>query len=218
MIIFNLYAILVAIVILIFWLPIHFVASVIFPGYESNEQLGLIVFMVIATVVSGGTESAGVPGRLFFLPMWLVGILGTLFLVTQEFGWIGIGVTVASAIGLIGLLVYLLYASENKTWQQAPIELVECQRIQDSSTKDFWEHFQKALFLPVMKDYTPSICQHNLQCVELLRNLGVDWPIIDGIKQRFELNLNNHGDIKIDEKLTDELKEMISGQLETFEV
>ena len=123
----------------------------------------------------------------------------------------------ALVVGLLGLVVCLAYKMESNEWRRAPGALVESQRIQDVSRKDFWEHFQKALFVPTMKDYTPEICYHNFYCLELLKKGGVNWPIIDPLMSAFSAKTHDEKDVEIEEEMTDEISKLISEQLAAFD-
>jgi hypothetical protein len=216
MIIFNMPAIIVAIFILIASVPVFILAS-FFPGLEQDEELLGFIVIAIATVVSGICELAGLRGRLFFIPMWLLGIVFTLFGVGQRFGWTGISVTVGVIAGMIGLLVIVARGGEKDIWDDAPDALAQCQRIADPSKKDFWVHFQKALFIPVFKKCTPTIYYHNYQCLELLENLGLDWPVIDPLRNAYAANTHDDCDIKVEDRHKDEIEKLITEQLAQFE-
>ena len=215
MIIFNLPAILVAVICVIVALPIVGIMSLI-PGISENETLQGVILYGLVTLVSGICEAVGLKGRLFFIPMWFLGFVLTFATVCNKYGWTGFGVMVLLGIGMMGLIYCLASHLEKKEWAAAPGELAECQRIGDLSRKDFWEHFQKALHIPTMKSYTPEICYHNYYCLELLKNGGVDWPIIDSLMSHYSAKTHDDTDADIQEEMTTEIAKLISEKLEEF--
>jgi len=215
MIIFNFYAIAVAIICLIVVVPIVALISLI-PGVSENETLLGVIAYGLVTMVSGVCEVFGLKGRLFFIPMWFLGSVLTFATVCTQYGWVGFGVMCVLAVGMVGMLVCFGHFIEKKEWADAPTELAECQRIQNPSRKEFWEHFQKAFFVPSMNSYTVHMHYHNYQCLELLKNLGVDWSIIDPLKNAFAANTHDDCDVDVEEEQTDEIKKLVAEQLEAF--
>ena len=215
MIIFNFYAIAVAAIIVLVSMPFIGIMSM-FPGVSENEDLQGAILLGVATVVSGVCEAVGLKGRLFFIPMWLLGGVMTFATVCAQYGWTGFGVMVLMGIGLMGVIFCLARVMEGKEWDAAPSELAECQRIQDPSRKEFWEHFQKALFVPTVISYTNHIHYHNYQSLELLKKLGVEWPVIEPLMNDYAANTHDDNEVKIEDEKTDEMKKLIEEQLEAF--
>ena len=216
MIIFNFYAIAVAAIIVIVLLPVLGFISAISPDFAENEALMGLVLWPCATVVAGLCEAVGLKGRLFFIPMWFIGLVLTLISFSQNFGFLGFVVIGVIIVGLVGMLVYAAYLMEKKEWANAPVELNQCQRIQNPSRKEFWEHFQKAFFVPVFKSYDAHMHYHNYQCLELLKNQGVDWPVIDPLMNDYAANTHDDKEVKIEDERTEEMKKLIEEQLEAF--
>ena len=215
MIIFNLYAIPVAIICFIAGVISVGILSVV-PGLSENETLQGVIMYGVMTVTAGLCEAIGLRGRLFFIPMYLIGFVLTFATVVNQYGWAGVGVMVVMGIGLMGVIFCLAHVMEGKEWEAAPTERAQCQAIQDPSRKDFWEHFQKAVFFPTVKSYTNYIHYHNYQALELLKKLEVEWPVIDPLMNACAANTHEHSDIDVEEKQTDELKKLIEEQLEAF--
>ena len=214
MIIFNLYAIAVVIVVSVILVPFAGVMELIFPGIAENSVFSAVLF-ALATIIAGGCEAAGLRGRLFFIPMWLIGVVATVAKVYENFG----GFTLAgSAIALLGGLVTLAYFIEKSQWKNAPANLAKCQSIRNLSSKEFWEHFREAFFVPAFGDHNKYVCYHNYQCLELLKNLGVDWPVIDPVLNDFAANTHDGNEIEIDSEEISEIEKLIQEQLESFVV
>lgn len=216
MIIFNFYAIAVAVICFVALIPVVGLMSFI-PGLSENETLQGVIFYGVVTLVAGVCEVVGIKGRLFFLPVWLLAGVLTFATACQQYGWIGFGVMTVIGIALAGSLVCLAHVIEGKEWEAAPGELAQCQRIQDPSRKEFWEHFQKALFVPTVKTYTKHIHFHNHQCLELLKNLRVEWPVIVPLMDAFAANTHDDSNINVEEEQADEIKQLIAQKLEAFE-
>ncbi|MEZ4979825.1 MAG: hypothetical protein R2772_11090, partial [Chitinophagales bacterium] len=85
MIIFNFYAIAVGLIIAIIVGPIYW----LMPDDFANGAVGQIILLAIGSFVAGLCELGGLKGRLFFLPMWILGVLGTLGYTFMEFSWKG---------------------------------------------------------------------------------------------------------------------------------
>lgn len=108
MIVFNLYAIAVLAIIAVIVGPIYW----LLPDSFAESPLGQVILMSIATLIAGLCEAGGLKGRLFFLPMWIIGIIGSIGFTYFEFGWIGIASLVGIIALVIGLFMLLLYSSE----------------------------------------------------------------------------------------------------------
>lgn len=216
MVIFNLHAIVVAVICLIVVSPILSIIS-FSPGGSGNETLLVVFAYGLATLVAGVCEKLGLKGRLFFVPMWLLGSVLTFATACNQYGWTGLGVMAALAVCLFGMLIYVGYCWEKKQWAQAKNELAKCRRIQDPSKKEFWEHFQKAYFVPAFKNCSPSICYHNRKSLELLKHVGVDWSVLDPLMNAYASNTNDDSDVEIEGQHTAEVQKLIAEQLEQFQ-
>lgn len=214
MIIFNLYAILVAIICFIVYLPIFMVVRFLFPDV-SEEMIGLI-FMGTATIVSGICEACGAPGRLFFLPMWLIGGFLTFFMAIAAFGWSGVGILFVVGIGMMGMLYVVARKMEQGEWASAPVALLNCQQVGDPSSKEFWEHFKKAFFAPDVLSLTPEMAKHNVRCLDLLRATAIEWPEIPDLRSAFDARANAGSEEDPDSEQVEAFKGKVTERLEAF--
>jgi len=161
MIIFNLWAIPVAIVIYLLLLGLeHF-----FPALMTSPRTGWTIG-IVATSVGAVSECVGLRGRVFFLPIWTIG----LGIICYQLGWPG---TVAFIAIAVGGLVWVFISAKKKEvsdWQQAQQEIAKAPAPPAVSTeRQFWEWVKSTLFLPVWMDFTLDLCEHNLRVLHTIK-------------------------------------------------
>jgi hypothetical protein len=165
MIIFNLWAIPVVFVIyLIVSGLVHF-----WPGVMTDTITGWTTG-IVSTIVGAVCHAVGIKARLFFLPIWMIG----LGIICFNLGWPG-------TIGFVALLVvagiWFFKGAKKK-------ELADWQKVQEEAVKNsppsgtadenqFWSWVEKTLFLPTWLELTPELCQHNLKVLLAIKQSGV---------------------------------------------
>src|SRR5947209_2334539 len=116
MIIFNLWAIPVGIVIWLVLLAIERLFPALVTGTHFGWTLG-----IVATAVGGILELVGISGRLFFIPIWAVG-LGT---ICFHFGWIGTCIFAAVMITGLVLLFRKAAKKERTDWDKVQLDFIK---------------------------------------------------------------------------------------------
>lgn len=168
MIIFNLWAIPVGIVIV---LVLHGL-ELVWPSI--NTPLSGWVSGLVMIGVGGAVECVGIKPRLFFMPIWLIGV----GIVAYNLGVAG---TIAFLVLLVGGAIWIhrkTRKQEAATWQKF------CGMGNPAAPKVgadeavFWAWVKDSLFLPVCTDYTPEVCEHDLRVLKAVRESGV--PLSDG--------------------------------------
>lgn len=152
MVIFNLWAIPVGIVVAIVcggltWL---------FPALGEGGA-GSVTYGVTMLLVGGVAELFDIKGRLFFLPMWLIGLGMSAYGAYELFGTLGL---VVGAVLLVAALVAFLRlaAKENaRMHAEAPRQLEEAERaIANGDIATFWERMRDAYLPPAFGAITPE--------------------------------------------------------------
>ena len=187
MIIFNAAAILIGIVIGIIVGPLYW----LFPNFMESTW-GNVLSFGIATVVSIFGDLAGIKGRLFFLPIWLLGIIGMGVTLHSKWGWWGPALAATVVVVALGLLLLVAAAGEKKTWAEAPGNLNSAR---DSLAKgvndETWKFLGEAFFVPAFSSDTPERCRHNLEVLALARkalppNAGaLELRVFDALAQAY---------------------------------
>jgi len=162
MIVFNLWAIPVGVVIYLVLQGIeHFYPSLT-TGVHFDWTLGVVV-----TVVGGITELVGAKGRVFFVPIWMVGA----GIICFHMGWIGSAVFLLLVI--LGEIVLFRNGKkkEETDWDKVQLALIKAPAAPiDGTEAQFWAWVKSMLFLPIWMNFTPEVCDHNLRVVEALKD------------------------------------------------
>lgn len=158
---FNLWAIPVGLVVLLIWSMI--LRTV--PSFEKNPH-ELLVLAIVTTVVSGIAECFGIKSRVFFLPVWLVGI----GIACCQFGLPGvIAMTIVGGAGII-VLFRRTKQRESQAWKQAQENVLKINQAPGWPEAEFWRWVERTLFLPILMDFTPAVCEHNLRVIQSIQN------------------------------------------------
>ena len=123
-------------------------------GNNINGDLALMIELLAAAVITGYTDVKGIKGRLFFIPTWIVCILGSLYILKTQFYGLesqySLQVYISTAIILI--VYYRLYKKEmRKNWERRKGLLDEFKNLSEfetSNTKKFWEMASQIYFKP----------------------------------------------------------------------
>jgi hypothetical protein len=119
MIIFNLFAIPVIVLIVLS----GFGLDALRPGMLGGPY-GILLMCGVTIVIAGISELVGLAGRLFFLPIWLLGIIVGLYELYGLMGTTGRVVLVGAALGLVALAVMKLRPTNDSFYN---IQLDEAQ-------------------------------------------------------------------------------------------
>jgi hypothetical protein len=173
MIIFNLWAIPVVALIFVALLGIeHFR-----PDAVASPHFAFTLG-IVTSVIGGVCEWIGIKGRLFFLPIWLIGL--GIFCFTL--GWTG-------SIGFIAMLIAIGIwffnvgrKKEIAQWDKAQQTLLTAAPDPYADEAAFWEWISTALFLPMWMNFTPELCRHDLAVLQPIRKSGI--PLMPKENQR----------------------------------
>lgn len=142
MIIFNIPAVIVALIIL----SINYALALVFPDFMNLESP---YFWVTFLAVSGITEFTSLKGRLFWLPLWIIAAFGFIKFSVQDYQ---IHETYGAALLLLALLsmaFFSIKAINIKQWNRAQEHLAALSRNSiDFSNKQTRSLFKKAFFVP----------------------------------------------------------------------
>lgn len=217
MIIYNLHAVLnTLITAFVFGIVFMIVLAFSPDAWESDE---LMIFMAVssATVVSFLTEIFGIRGRIFFMPMWLVGLVFSLAFAQENFGGTGVAAVLATSVGLFAMMMVGKKLRKKAEWHKAQKKLIECQKTGDPNQVAFWKQFKQAFFVPPKNKYDAHIHYHNYQCLELLKRLGVQSPGLDTLMDAYATNTHDGTKVKITDDQTDEIKQLIAERIKALQ-
>ncbi len=165
MIIFNLWAIPVVLMIVLIISGLdHFWPSMM------AEPHGSWAIGIVTLVVGGIADFVGVKGRLFLVPIWMLGLGFLCYLM----GW----------QGSIGFVVFLIFAGIWFFKSAKKKEIADWQKAQEAAIRNsappasqdevqFWTWVKATLFLPIWMKFTPDLCQHNLKVVQTIQQSGL---------------------------------------------
>jgi hypothetical protein len=213
MIVFNLYAIAVGLIIAVIVGPIYW----LMPNDFANSPLGIIILGTLGTFIAGICEAAGLKGRLFFLPMWLIGVVGTIGFTYLSFSWKGIGILAGVLLALVGLVFLIAYFMEKSEWNNAFKEFQELKKMKNTEDQSFWQQVEKAKFIPGIMNYTHLMCEHNFEVLAYLKFIGIEWEEIEVLIPVFQQAAARGTAIDINSELTDAFEARLAEKLEEFE-
>ncbi|MEZ4935953.1 MAG: hypothetical protein R2799_00005, partial [Crocinitomicaceae bacterium] len=165
----------------------------------------------------GLCELGGLKGRLFFLPMWILGVLGSIGYTYMEYSWKGIGIFLGVLVAILGLIFFLVYLSEKSDWKNAYNNFTELKKMNKKEEKAFWEQVEKAKFFPSMMNYTHRMCEHNFEVLAYLKFIGLEWEEIEALIPVFQNASVAGNSIDINSELTDAFEARLNEELEQFE-
>jgi len=172
MFIFNLWALLVALVIILVSLGFYSVAPQFMEGVTGNFIVGVLTFLI-----GGVTEFVGIKGRIFFFPIWLLGLAIMGFQLYEWFGGWGIaggcGLFVIAVVALLKLAKW----TEARKWERLQGNGFFEEAKFAATPEAYWKAVKKYFFLPASIDYSTAIYVHN-------------WGILSNILSRSGLGLS----------------------------
>lgn len=165
MIVFNAFAIVVGLAVGICVGPLYW----LFPNFMQTTWGSVLAFGIM-TVVSLIADFAGLKGRLFWLPMWLWGLIGIGFNLHTAWGWVGIAAAAGAVVLSFVLLGVLAAVNDRRAWAQAVGSLNSAR---DAFTKgnadEAWPLLEKAYFAPSWMTETSETSRHNLEVLAVAR-------------------------------------------------
>lgn len=164
MVVFNLPAIPVILAIAVVVAPLFW----LFPSVMERPHGNLIIGLV-GMLVGGVSEAFGLKGRLFFMPVWLVGLLVSGWGAWSIWGWWGAGAGASAVVAALGGLVLYAAHADKRDWARAPRALVSARaHAKADEDDDMWTELDRAFFIPSIRALTPPMCVHNMEVLELL--------------------------------------------------
>jgi hypothetical protein len=164
LIIFNLWAIPVGIVIYLVLVGLEHVA----PGLMAEGRSGWTIG-VVTTLVGAVCNLVGLKGRVFLLPIWMIG----LGIICYHLGWPG---TIAFIVLLVGGGIWFFKGAKKREaadWQKVLETAIQAGTPPAGADEiQFWEWVKATLFLPTWLDCTPELCQHNLKVIREIQQAG----------------------------------------------
>ncbi|HJL15385.1 MAG TPA: hypothetical protein RMH99_07015 [Sandaracinaceae bacterium LLY-WYZ-13_1] len=162
MIVFNLYAIPVVVVAAL----MGWGASALFGLEGATESLG---YATSATVVGAAAELVGLKGRLFWLPVWLIGLATGTYSAWDLWGWGGLVGGLALVVVGVVALVFLGKASTRKAMREAPDHYEPARRaLAEGDLEGFWDTMLDAYVPPASGPVPAEFVTHSLATLDLL--------------------------------------------------
>ncbi|MCA9686820.1 MAG: hypothetical protein KC457_31935 [Myxococcales bacterium] len=183
MVVFNGYAVIVAILIALIAVPLNWLAPSLLDG-----QYGDLVLASIAFVVSGIAEPIGLKARIFWLPIWLWSLVIATYQLYQLWGVAGLVGGLVLVGGAIAGLIVLIRKNELQEWARAPQELVLARSMADNleSRQQCFTHLDAAFINLLLVKETPQMWAHQRELLATLRPLlgnGLDPEKVAAIER-----------------------------------
>ena len=188
MVIFNIHAIIIAIVALLFSLPFIIAYNL---GWI-NDHILVISMSWMVLVASLAGKSQDIVGRLFFIPMWILSIPLPLLITFFAYGWTGILVTFSILISPFILILFIVIYQERKKADNIHTTKPDLPNYNNDPLA-FWEAFKKNLYFPSYVKMRPTIAAYNLRVVEEVEKQGVNISYAEEFKNeanKYRLNPN----------------------------
>lgn len=198
MIIFNIYAILIALMVVIFSIPVFLLNY--FNVIGDDLSVVLISWIILGCSVIG--KQSGVNGRLFFIPMWLLSIPIPFIATFGSYGWTGILITIGVFAVLIGTVLFLSYKSEKRREQEIDYAEIIFPTKEDKPI-DYWNKIKDLFFFPSFVKLSPAICQYNLRVIEKIEAENLELKSLADLKNEL---LNGKNSFEADIKLNPDIK------------
>jgi hypothetical protein len=161
MFIFNIWAIPVVLVVILACVGLEAVAPGITGGTSGNLIVG-----VVTVIIGGVADVFGIRGRVFFMPIWLIGLLIIGFQLFDRFGVWGLLAGLALVIGSVVALFKLSKRTETKRWETLQRGgFTEDAKFVETPVA-FWAVVKKHLFSPRFLDYSAEVRAHNTTIVD----------------------------------------------------
>jgi hypothetical protein len=210
MIIFNLWAILSVLIIAVLAIGLNWLMPSLFNGTLKDMDMGILI-----TGVGVIGEFLGIRGRIFFMPIWMIGGLLIAYRAYELWGVVGI----VGPLVLMGLALWWMLKKmkdrDAQNWTSAVQNLPILRVVAgNSNASEFWKQVKQTLHLPSMSDCTAEICAHNAEVAKLvLENAPKFASGIDvTVWSTFEAFLKENGK----KEKPDDVNAALTRQLEEF--
>lgn len=167
LVIFNLFAVPVLAAILLLGFAVNWMWPM------ANHSLGGWLSGLLFFGVGGLAEIVGIRGRVFFLPIWVIGA----GILCYEAGWIGVSVFVVLAIAGMILFQRRTGRREAEKWQKIQTFALAQPPSGREDEVAFWQWAKDALFLPIFTPYSPAVCDHDLSVLRQIRDSGAPLSV-----------------------------------------
>lgn len=208
MVIFNLWAIPVAVLVYLAVAGINH----LFPAVANDHYFPFVAGTTMF-VIGGIGEWIGVKARVFFLPVWLLGI-AVICVKLGPIGWVLLGLIV---VVCVIWLVRWTKKKDAEEWQQAQAELAKSPTPPTLKELEFWNWVKTTLYLPLGTP-TPEQCAHDLKVLQGVRSAR---PVLTppeaagfvGLEAFFEKNKNEAKCPGIENKLQQAIANVIQQKI-----
>ena len=185
MIIFNLYAIVVALFVVLFSIPVF----ILYHFNIIGEDIAGILISWILLAVSFAAKQSDVNAKLFFIPMWILSIPIPFLVTYKSYGGIGILTTFGIFAAFIGIVFLLLYNSERK--QANRMNYAEIMLPSKENPIEFWTKLKDLFFFPSFLKLTHEICEYNLRIAEKLESEKIEMQTLAEFKKEMIAGKNS---------------------------
>ena len=174
MLVFNIYAVVVAIFVAILAAPLFWLAPEFMEGTYGDVTLASIVLLISTLAEIGGLKA-----RVFWLPVWLWSLAALGYLLYGEWGWWGPAGAGVVAVTALTLLLLWSRKLEREEWAKAPQQLELARAIVDNfeAREQCFTHLHEAFFSPTWMSSTAEIWAHQREV------LAVADKLLDGHTQ-----------------------------------
>lgn len=172
--ILNIYGILGIVIISFVGFYLHMVWPSLFEGSNFGVTVGLLSVLIGAIM-----ERLGARGRIFFMPVWLLGFILAAYGTFLLWGVIGLILPALLAILAVLWLTKIIKKRDAEKWEKANEWLEQFREYTGpADSVVFWQLVKESLYFP-MGVYSPAACKHNL---EIVRRVLVNFPQSDATK------------------------------------
>ncbi len=203
MVIFNIQAIGVALLAILFSIP--FLIARYF-NWIGDEMISIFVcWMILAASIVGKFND--MVGRLFFLPMWIISIPLPFLMTYVHYQWTGIATTFGVFLSPVILaLLYVVY-SDKKRVSNLRTETINLPNYEESETA-YWTAVKDAIFTPTFMKMNGEIAQYNLRLANEVAKVDAEIPSLYAFKQEMT-SVSMHSK-KVDSDIVSAFKEEIN--------
>ena len=215
MLVFNLASIPVGLVIGLAW----WLTTLAFPALEMSEHawlVGGVYTLAIGTL----SEVLGIKGRIFFLPIWLIGLGITAYGLWGNYSWIGLLGAVLLLGGTLALVFGLGSVRERQSFAKAQAMLHRARAAEaERDMNGMREALIAALFVPWAIPLTSDVAAHSLNVLALFMNhfesglAPADVERVRSLWTTLELAMHstqNGDDVMVDFELVEQVRDIMT--------